>query len=73
MTEYGRIVSVTMDRDSFIPFDPPTPDRPEFHNSCCGYEEDEIFNPDCAYCMRLWNEFIDKNNLYIATGKEKNE
>ena len=43
--------------------------HPMFHKSCCEYEKTEIFQEDCVYCMWLWNEFLDKNNIYVTTGK----
>ena len=45
---------------------------PLFHSASCNYEKTEIFNPECVYCMTLWNEFLEKNNIYVATDKEEN-
>lgn len=34
----------------------------------CTYEDDEIFNPDCAECMRIWADFMEKQNVFVITG-----
>ena len=58
-----------MDRDSYVPPNGQIPDKPSFHRADCNYENDNIFNPDCVYCMRLWNEFCEKNNFYVISDK----
>ncbi len=42
---------------------------PMFHNLNCDYKHTEIFDKDCVYCMWLWNEFLEKNNIYVSTDK----
>lgn len=39
------------------------------HKDFCTYNKDEIFNPDCPECMRIWIKFVQAKNLYISTGK----
>lgn len=56
-----------MDRDSYIPLDYDV--RPEFHSASCDYEETEEFTHNCVYCMRLWNEFLERNNIHVVVDK----
>ena len=59
-----------MERDHYLTDEVIENLPPMFHNTNCDYEHTEIFNKDCVYCMHLWNEFLEKNNIYVSTEKQ---